>query len=193
MLARAARHALAFKPSRPPFRFRGCLHYPPAPSAPQYRLAARAASTAAAPPSTDDLELVTVFDQPTSTHRPSAFSQTGLFGEDALKSPATFRALADATLKRAALITDRILRAHESRWELARVVKNLDRLSDMLCGIIDLAELVRNAHPDRAWIECADEVYDKLCEYMNTLNVNVGLYEVSLISFYLSFVRLIAQ
>ena len=171
MLARAARHALATKPT---FRFRGCLHHKPGP----LRQSLRSASTLVVPPSPDDLELVSVFDQPASSQSASPFSRTGLFGEDALRTPATFRALADASLHRAQLITDRILRARRSRDEMFRAVKNLDRLSDMLCGVIDLAELVRNAHPDTAWINCADEVYDKLCEFMNTLNVNVGLYEV---------------
>ena len=95
-----------------------------------------------------------------------------------LTSPSAFVALADSTLQRAQLLTDRILRARESRDELFKVVKNLDRLSNMLCGVIDLAELLRNAHPDQAWIQIAEEVYEKLCEFMNVLNTNVGLYEV---------------
>lgn len=48
----------------------------------------------------------------------------------------------------------------------------------MLCGVIDLAELVRNAHPDPAWVESAEEVYAHLCEFMNVLNTHVGLYDV---------------
>jgi len=59
------------------------------------------------------------------------------------------------------------------------MVKNLDRLSDLLCGVIDLAELVRNVHPDSAWVEGANAAYEQLCEYMNELNVHIGLYEVS--------------
>ena len=59
------------------------------------------------------------------------------------------------------------------------MVKNLDRLSDLLCGVIDLAELVRNVHPDPAWASGANAAYEELCEYMNELNTHVGLYEVS--------------
>ena len=59
-----------------------------------------------------------------------------------------------------------------------KVVKNLDRLSDLLCGVIDLAETVRNSHPDRAWVEAANTAYETLCEFMNVLNTHVGLYEV---------------
>ena len=52
----------------------------------------------------------------------------------------------------------------------------------MLCSVIDLAELVRNAHPDPEWVQSADEAYEQLCEYMNVLNTNVGLYEVRLLA-----------
>lgn len=56
----------------------------------------------------------------------------------------------------------------------------------MLCSVIDFAELVRNAHPDLEWVESANEAYEQLCEYMNVLNTNVGLYEVcSLLAFIL--------
>lgn len=49
----------------------------------------------------------------------------------------------------------------------------------MLCSVIDLAELIRNAHPDRHWVDAANNAYEKLCEFMNVLNTHVGLYEVS--------------
>lgn len=58
------------------------------------------------------------------------------------------------------------------------MVKNLDRLSDLLCGVIDLAELIRNAHPDPSWVQSAEHVYEKMCEFMNVLNTHVEMYEV---------------
>ncbi|TBU63774.1 mitochondrial intermediate peptidase [Dichomitus squalens] len=173
MLARAARHAIS-RSANPSYRFRGCLH--------AIRHAwglvnMRAATTSAIrPASVDDTNLIAFFDQPYAPQKVT--SPTGLFGHHMLTTPSAFVALADSTLRRAQLLTDRILRARESRVELFRVVKNLDRLSDMLCGVIDLAELLRNAHPDHAWIQSADEVYEKLCEFMNILNTNVVLYEV---------------
>lgn len=117
------------------------------------------------------------FDHP--PHHPSwSKSSTGLFGQPSLVSPSSFQNLALATLIRAQLLTERIVRARQSRDELFKAVKNLDRLSDMLCSVIDLAELVRNAHPDAEWVQSANEAYEQLCEYMNVLNTNVGLYEV---------------
>ena len=76
---------------------------------------------------------------------------------------------------------DRICLAKDdpSGRELRLVVKNLDRLSDLLCGVIDLCELVRNVHPDDQWITACERSYDRLCSYMNGLNTHVGLYEVS--------------
>jgi intermediate peptidase len=117
------------------------------------------------------------FDHP-PLHASWSRSPTGLFGQPSLVSPSSFQNLVLATLIRAKLLTERIVRARESRDELFKVVKNLDRLSDMLCSVIDLAELVRNAHPDSEWVKSANEAYEQLCEYMNVLNTNVGLYEV---------------
>ena len=132
------------------------------------------------PTSVDDKALITLFDHPRSLLPPSPFKVTGLFAHPSLAHPGALISLADATLLRAQLLTDRILRAPQSRSELFKVVKNLDRLSDMLCGVIDLAELVRNAHPDRIWIDPANKAYETLCEFMNVLNTHVGLYQVSL-------------
>ncbi|KAJ3567992.1 hypothetical protein NP233_g6003 [Leucocoprinus birnbaumii] len=159
MLARSVR-TLATS-SKSAFIFRGCL-------------LAKHASTA----TTDDRTIVSLFDSPHATFKYPSSSPTGLFGHNQLSHPNTFISLADATLVRAQLLTNRILNARSSRDELLKVVKNLDRLSDMLCSVIDLAELVRNAHPDRNWVAAGNQVYEKLCEFMNVLNTHVGLYEV---------------
>lgn len=63
--------------------------------------------------------------------------------------------------------------------ELRLVVKNLDRLSDLLCGVIDMCELVRNVHPEREWVEQSDIAYERLCSFMNELNTDPRLYHVS--------------
>ncbi|TBU49921.1 mitochondrial intermediate peptidase [Dichomitus squalens] len=173
MLARSAGNALS-RSANSPYRFRGCLQ---AIRQVWGTVNVRLATTSPIrPASVDDTNLIAFFDQPYAPQ--SSTSPTGIFGHHMLTMPSAFVALADSTLRRAQLLTDRILRARESRQELSRVVKNLDRLSDMLCGVIDLAELLRNAHPDQAWIQSADEVYEKLCEFMNVLNTNVGLYEI---------------
>ncbi|KAI0639586.1 mitochondrial intermediate peptidase [Trametes polyzona] len=177
MLAKAARHALPRSSPRP-LCLRGVLNAERRSGKAKTTLSfARAAATSAIQPaSVDDTNLIAFFDHPQAPQKTTA--PTGIFGHRILTTPAAFNALADSTLRRAQLLTERILRARESRDELFKVVKNLDRLSDMLCGVIDLAELLRNAHPDPAWVQSAEEVYEKLCEFMNVLNTNVGLYEV---------------
>lgn len=181
MLPAPARDAL-FKSTKALFRFRGCLvakqnsrRYISASS----RTLARPTTTPL-PPSPDDQALVAVFDQPSSStfKKPLFSTPSGLFGHGVLAHPRGLITLAEATLVRAQILTNRILRARQSRDELMKVVKNLDRLSDMLCSVIDLAELVRNAHPDHAWVDAANEAYETLCEFMNVLNTHVGLYEV---------------
>ncbi|KAJ7293149.1 mitochondrial intermediate peptidase [Mycena rebaudengoi] len=155
------------------FRFRGCL------LAKKDGARSRPYSIAlhTIPASVDDKALVSIFDRPKGLGSVS-FATTGLFGHQSLTHSGALIALADATLIRAQLLTDRILRARESRDELLVVVKNLDRLSDLLCGVIDLAELVQNAHPEQLWVEAANFVHEKLCNFMNVLNTHVGLYAV---------------
>lgn len=180
MLASSARNVLQ-KPTKQLFRFRGCLVTKREAHRTAPRSSHRTSSTQAIPTipaSEDDKNLITLFDLPKSTSQGTVVSTTGLFGHRSLTHPRALISLTDATLVRSRLLADRILRARESRSELLKVVKNLDRLSDMLCGVIDLAELVRNAHPDRAWVEAANHAYESLCEFMNVLNTHVGLYEV---------------
>jgi intermediate peptidase len=161
-------------PANRVFRFRGCLFAKELTRPRTYS----SPSTRTIPASAEDKALVTIFDHPKSTFGSSSFSTTGLFGHRSLTHPGALVALTDATLIRAQLLTDRILRARESRQELHLVVKNLDRLSDLLCGVIDLAELVQNAHPERLWIDAANFAHEKLCNFMNVLNTHTGLYAV---------------
>ncbi|KIO08613.1 hypothetical protein M404DRAFT_23136 [Pisolithus tinctorius Marx 270] len=164
MIARLTQN-VSRKLLRPSFRSRVC----------RSNIAVRKSSTLTPiiPPSPDDFDLVSLFDQPQCNHRTRPVSVTGIFQHTHLTTPSAFTALADSTLVRAQLLTARILRAAQSRSELFKVVKNLDRLSDLLCGVIDLAELLRNAHPDPQWVQSANDSYEKLCEYMNVLNTNV--------------------
>ncbi|KLO20646.1 mitochondrial intermediate peptidase [Schizopora paradoxa] len=142
-----------------------------------YPRTTRHAATTAIPASSEDTELIPFFDQP-STSRSWLSPNAGLFLHKDLVKPSSLTTLANGTLRRAQFLTDRILRARESRDELHMVLKNLDKLSDLLCGVIDLAELIRNSHPESAWVRSANDAYDTLCEFMNVLNTHVGLYEV---------------
>jgi intermediate peptidase len=150
-----------------------------------------AITTASSPAAEADARLLrALFDAPETSStsallsdrnsRHSVTTPTGLFGSSSLTTPSSFVDVARRTLLRAQLLVSRIVDAPKNGpEEMQKVVRNLDRLSDLLCGVIDCAELVRNAHPDRAWVEAANEAYEYLCGYMNILNTHTGLYEVS--------------
>ncbi|CAG8444848.1 5581_t:CDS:2 [Ambispora gerdemannii] len=102
---------------------------------------------------------------------------TGLFRNPELTSPQGFQVAADKALNKAKFLVNSICLA-STEEELRMVVKNLDQLSNVLCSVIDLAEFVRNAHPDQEFSQAANRTYVYLCSYMNTLNTNTELYKV---------------
>ena len=130
--------------------------------------------------------------------------QAGRFGYDALRNPQDFVELSRRTQRRAEAIVNRILDyaktttplnyspssnnedtitysySHDQQVkDLLVQVKQIDRLSDLLCSVIDLAELVRNLDPNAEWIKHAEIAYQELCYFMNQLNTHVELYHVS--------------
>ncbi|TXT07151.1 hypothetical protein VHUM_03321 [Vanrija humicola] len=123
-----------------------------------------------------DSDVRELFDTP---YAPGTAAPSGLFGYPVLTSPEALEPLTYRTLVHARAIVDRIARAQDDPTgrELRLVVKNLDRLSDLLCGVIDMCELVRNAHPSPEWVAAADETYEALCSYMNELNTSRGLFD----------------
>lgn len=108
-----------------------------------------------------------------------AAASVGLFNNPNFATATGFEQAASDTIERAQLIVERIWRAPENgEEEMRRVVKNLDRLSDTLCCVIDMAEFIRNAHPDTTILEAANNAYSNLCSYMNTLNTDTRLHKV---------------
>lgn len=132
----------------------------------------------ASPYRQDDMTLKDLFDQPSQSSS-SASAPTGLFDYPLLTSPGSLRPLTERALVHGQAIVDRICNSHGNPEEMRKVVKNIDRLSDILCGIIDMCELTRSVHPDQVWVEECDLAYERLCSFMNGLNTHTGLYEVS--------------
>lgn len=135
---------------------------------------------------TNNDHLRLIFDDPLIWKQHQQFSHTKLIGNNngLLEHPffndetgidfATKQAI-----QRAQIIVERICNAPQNGLEeMQRVVKNLDRLSDTLCIVIDLAEFLRNAHPNSALLNAANNAYTDLCTYMNTLNTDIRLYKV---------------
>ena len=128
----------------------------------------------------DDELLKAHFDKP----GPSSISSstpTGIFQMEPFTHPQALEPLAERTLFLCNKIVERIRAAPKDTTgrELRLVIKNLDRVSDILCGVIDACELIRNMHPDPKWVKESDRCHERLSAYLNSLNVDVGLYEVS--------------
>ncbi|OZJ05079.1 hypothetical protein BZG36_02087 [Bifiguratus adelaidae] len=105
-------------------------------------------------------------------------ARSGLLLFPDLVGASGFERAATKALNRAHLIVERIAKAPSNPSEMRKVIKNLDRLSDVLCSVIDTAEFIRNAHPDEEIVMAANEAYERLCSYMNTLNTDVRLHQV---------------
>nr|DAD33704.1 TPA_asm: hypothetical protein HUJ06_012555 [Nelumbo nucifera] len=52
----------------------------------------------------------------------------------------------------------------------------MDEISDTVCSVVDSAELCRNTHPDREFVEEANRAAMKIHEYLHFLNTNHSLY-----------------
>ncbi|KAK1755339.1 zincin [Echria macrotheca] len=98
----------------------------------------------------------------------------GLFANRYLTRPEGFIEFANISLKRARLVVEKVLAA--STFEEYRgVVRDLDRLSDILCRVLDMADFVRVTHPDEETQDTAAEAWEMVHTYMNELNTMTAL------------------
>ncbi|KAJ2555015.1 Mitochondrial intermediate peptidase [Coemansia sp. RSA 1878] len=127
----------------------------------------------------DDVQLRDAFDLPTQTTLGSSWFHkgrpTGLLMESRFVSPTSFRQAGKEAVVEAESLVARVLNA-STATERRQIVKCLDQLSDALCRVMDVAELVRQVHPDSSWQTAAENVYGEMLEFMNGLNTHVGLY-----------------
>ncbi|KAL7412008.1 hypothetical protein BDY24DRAFT_394286 [Mrakia frigida] len=128
--------------------------------------------------------LTAYFDLPSSSESSSSSSSspTGLFQQPLLTSPSGLRSISSHVTQHAQLLLKRIHKAPKSQSELQKVVKNFDRLSDKLCGVIDMCESIWTSHPDDDWKQEAGRVYEELCRVMNEMNVDQELYNALLLA-----------
>ncbi|VEU20956.1 DEKNAAC101829 [Brettanomyces naardenensis] len=99
----------------------------------------------------------------------------GLFENPYLKKPSGLRQFSAEALEKANLLTKRIIE-DDSPEGLRNCVRNLDRLSDILCRVIDLCEFVRVVHPDQSFVKAAQSCHEQMFEFMNVLNTSEGLF-----------------
>jgi mitochondrial intermediate peptidase len=105
----------------------------------------------------------------------SALSRsTGLVGNHHLTSPRGFQKFAETSLAECKKLVDRTLRA-STYEEYGALPRDLDRLSDLLCRVIDLSDFIRSNHPDPRIATAATTAYSRMLQYMNELNTTTGL------------------
>ncbi|KAI0600819.1 peptidase family M3 [Biscogniauxia sp. FL1348] len=129
----------------------------------------------------DDSLLRQIFDSPpTFRHlvRPLLESASGrnvgLFRNKYLTSPQGFLVFAETTITRAQRIVDKVLAA-STLQDYKVLVRDLDRLSDILCRVLDVSDFVRVTHPDESIQNAASEAWSLVYQYMNQLNTTTGL------------------
>lgn len=118
-----------------------------------------------------------IFDSPQtwkSFNEGARGHNVGLFRNRYLTAPKGFIEFAHANLERARAIVDKVLSA-STRDEYRAMVRDLDRLSDILCRVLDMADFVRVTHPDRTTQRAASEAWEMVYTYMNELNTMTGL------------------
>ncbi|KAI1767521.1 mitochondrial intermediate peptidase-like protein [Hypoxylon sp. FL1150] len=98
----------------------------------------------------------------------------GLFRNKYLTSPQGFLTFANVTIHRAQRLVDKVLNA-STLEDYKAVVRDLDRLSDLLCRVLDVSDFVRVTHPDKKTQAAASEAWSLVYQYMNQLNTETGL------------------
>ena len=129
----------------------------------------------------DDKTLRKIFDSAKFWKDFSQSSKTGqnggnigLFQNRYLTNPQGFVEFANASLRKAKRLVNKVLHAN-SVAEYHDIVRNLDRLSDLLCRVIDVSDFVRSTHPNPAIQAAATHAYSVMFEYMNVLNTTTEL------------------
>lgn len=129
---------------------------------------------------TDDDALRSVFDNAAfwdSFRRASKSKKpAGIIGNKYLTHPDGFIDFVTVTIQRCNAVVQKVADA-ESPQDFKMLVRELDKLSDLLCRVIDLADFVRGTHPDRKFQIMAVKAYHTVFQYMNQLNTTPVLYD----------------
>ncbi|KAI2635970.1 peptidase family M3 [Xylaria nigripes] len=129
----------------------------------------------------DDALLREIFDSPPSFRgflkpliQSAGQKNVGLFRNQYLTSPQGFLTFANVTIIKATKLVHKISAAQTTE-QYQNIVKDLDRLSDLLCRVLDVCDFVRITHPDVRIQEAASAAWSKVFMYMNQLNTSTVL------------------
>lgn len=128
-------------------------------------------------------DLGRIFDSPTfwDRHRlTQATTSTGLFGYDQLASSQRqgFVQAAKSTVEHVNHIISLVCAEVSSVEEKRKAVKRLDLLSDLVCSVVDAAQLIMSVHPDPKVSKDAATAHAILSNFLSHLNTNTPLYLV---------------
>ncbi|KAI2466613.1 mitochondrial intermediate peptidase-like protein [Annulohypoxylon bovei var. microspora] len=129
----------------------------------------------------DDSLLRQIFDSPPTFKdfakpffKVMSRENVGLFRNKYLTSPQGFLTFADVTIRKAQKVVNKVLNGSNLE-DYKGIVRDLDRLSDLLCRVLDVSDFVRVTHPDEKVQEAASEAWSLVYQYMNQLNTETGL------------------
>lgn len=127
----------------------------------------------------DDQTLRLVFDSKPFWHefsqrKAGTSKRTGLLQNQYLTGPEGFLPFAQASLQKCQKIVAKVIAASTVE-EYRTIVRDLDRLSDLLCRVIDITEFMKLNHPDTQVQDAATQAFALMFEYMNVLNTTPEL------------------
>ncbi|XP_006854483.3 probable mitochondrial intermediate peptidase, mitochondrial isoform X1 [Amborella trichopoda] len=100
-------------------------------------------------------------------------ASNGLYGLPILNTPKGFQHFVDQAIHRSGELIAYISKLPPS----SETIRAMDEISDTVCSVVDSAELCRNTHPDREYVEEANKASMKIYEYLHFLNTNHTLYK----------------
>ncbi|KAI3918677.1 hypothetical protein MKX01_041997 [Papaver californicum] len=106
----------------------------------------------------------------------SQYEDSGLYGFKILKSAKGFRRFVDEAIERSGELVSYISELSSN----VEIIRAMDEISDTVCSVVDSAELCRNTHPDREYVEEANKATMRIHEYLHFLNTNHCLYKAVL-------------
>lgn len=121
----------------------------------------------------DDTLLRELFNNKAATST-LARNTSGLIGNHHLTSPKGFQKFAEVSVAQCKRLVERTLAA-STPDEYKAIPRDLDRLSDLLCRVIDLSDFIRTIHPSEDVVAAATASYSLMFQYMNELNTTTGL------------------
>lgn len=88
---------------------------------------------------------------------------TGLYGIQHLKNPKGFQRFVDEAIERSTELVTYICGMPSA----AEIIRAMDEISDKVCSVVDSAELCRNTHPDREFVEEANKASMRINDYLH--------------------------